>query len=232
MSQTCELIVALDVPDVAEVDRVLDLFPSEIGWYKVGLELFSAAGPAVLPVLRERGKKVFLDLKLHDIPNTVAATVRAIAKHDVQLLTVHAMGGGTMLQAAAQASRDHRGPKLIAVTTLTSLTESDLRRVGIHRPILEQASSLGALALDAGIDGLVCSPLEARALRTTFGPGPLLVTPGIRLKGDSIGDQKRIATPAEAAQNGASYIVAGRSLLQAPDPAQAAQELLADLQVG
>ena len=232
MANPCELIVALDVPGADDVRAVLDILPAEIRWYKVGLELFSAEGPPVLQVLHDRQKHIFLDLKLHDIPNTVAAAIQAIARHKVDLLTVHAAGGSAMLRAAAESTRRHAGPKLIAVTTLTSLSADDLQSVGIQRSISEQAQALGALSLESGIDGLVCSPLEAASLRATFGPESLLVTPGIRLAGDAVGDQKRIATPSEAARNGSNYIVAGRSLLHAKDPAQAALNLLADLRAG
>lgn len=231
MASQCELIVALDVPTEDEVHAALDILPPDISWYKVGLELFSAAGPRILKILQDHQKKIFLDLKLHDIPNTVGSAIRAIAKHDVQLLTVHAAGGSAMLRAAAEATQAEAGPKLIAVTTLTSLSDVDLNQIGIQRSIPEQAQALGTLALESGIDGLVCSPLEAESLRGVFGPKPLLVTPGIRLAGDAIGDQKRVATPGEAAQNGANYVVAGRSLLQAADPAQAARDILADLRV-
>lgn len=229
MSRRTELIVALDVPDEQGVCAALDGLPPDIRWYKVGLELFSALGPDVIALLRGKGKQVFLDLKLHDIPNTVASAIRSIAAHDVQLLTVHAAGGRAMLQAAATATREHNGPRLIAVTTLTSLSEEDLHQCGIERTIEDQALALGSLALDAGIDGLVCSPLEVGRLRSHFGPNPVLVTPGIRLAGDEVGDQKRIATPIEAARQGASFIVVGRSLLNSPDPSDTAQRILTAL---
>ncbi len=231
MNRSPELIVALDVPSLADVPVVLDRLPDDIHWYKVGLELFSAAGPAVLALLRERQKRIFLDLKLHDIPNTVAHAVRAICAHEVDLLTVHALGGQAMLRAAADAARQDgdRAPKLVAVTTLTSLAQEDLTAIGVQRALSDQAQALGALAIECGIDGLVCSVHEARRLRDALGPTPLLVTPGIRLAGDAVGDQKRVATPTEAVRNGSDYLVVGRSLLNAPDPAAVAARFKAAL---
>ncbi len=229
-----ELIVALDVPSANQVERVIDQLPDEVRWYKVGLELFTAAGPTVIDLLRGRNKRVFLDLKLHDIPNTVASAVRAAAGHGVDLLTVHAAGGRAMLEAAADAARNTAGtaPRLIAVTTLTSLSQDDLQAIGIGRQIELQAEALGRLALDAGIDGLVCSVQEVERLRTAFGPDPVLVTPGIRLAGEHKGDQKRVATPEEAVRRGSNYLVMGRSLLNAADPHTTAQRVLRAMREG
>lgn len=216
---------------MADVQSTLDRLPESIRWYKVGLELFSATGPKVLDVLRQRNKHIFLDLKLHDIPNTVASAVRVISGYGVDLLTVHAQGGAGMLVAAADAAREAspHAPKLVAVTTLTSLAQEDLTAIGVQRALPDQAQALGELAIQSGIDGLVCSVHEARRLRDALGPDPLLVTPGIRLAGDAIGDQKRVATPTEAVRNGSDYLVVGRSLLNAPDPAAMASQFLAAL---
>lgn len=205
--------------------------PPEISFCKVGLELFCAEGPAVLERVHGEGWRVFLDLKLHDIPRTVARAVRAAALHGVELLTVHASGGRAMLQAAAEAAREagEDRPRLVAVTTLTSLDAGDLAELGIGRGLREQALALTALALEAGIDGVVTSVHEAAALRKQFGPEPLLVTPGIRMPSDRAEDQKRIATPAQAAAAGASYLVIGRSITDAADPAAAARAALDDL---
>ncbi len=215
-----EIIVALDVPSAVAAEEGVNQLGSAIGWYKVGLELFTAEGPMVLDVLRRHNKRIFLDLKLHDIPNTVASAVRAAAGHQVDLLTVHAVGGRAMLTAATTAARDSgsAAPKLIAVTTLTSLSADDLAETGISRNIGDQAVALGHLALSCGIDGLVCSVHELESLRAALGADPILVTPGIRLAGDQVGDQKRVSTPAEAVQKGSSYLVVGRSLLHAKDP--------------
>lgn len=224
------LIVALDVSSASEMEAALDRLPDCIEWYKVGLELFCAGGPAVLTPLKKRNKKIFLDLKLHDIPQTVARAVATAAGHGVNLMTVHAIGGRAMLEAAAEAAQKFSSrPELVAVTTLTSLNEADLRDLGIGRALADQAAALGELAVGAGIDGLVTSALEAGVLRARF-PKALLVTPGIRMPGEATGDQKRVATPAFAVRQGATHLVIGRPILQAADPAAAAAAVLAEIQ--
>ncbi len=227
-----ELIIALDQPSLKDCLAVLDRLPETIAHVKVGLELFIAEGPAVLRPLQLRRKKVFLDLKLHDIPNTVARAVAAAARHGVAMLTVHAGGGRIMLQAAAAAKKEFGpdAPRLIAVTALTSLGQSDLAELGVQRALPDQVLALGELALDCGLDGLVCSVQEAAALRRRFGPAPLLVTPGIRPAGVETADQKRIATPAMAVKAGASFLVVGRPILAAPDPAAAAAGIMREMQ--
>ncbi|MDK2857483.1 MAG: orotidine-5-phosphate decarboxylase [Verrucomicrobiota bacterium] len=223
------LIVALDVPTLAEMEKAVHRLPDSIEWYKVGLELFCADGPAVLEPLKKRNKKIFLDLKLHDIPRTVANAVKTAASHGVDLITVHAIGGRAMLEAAAGAARECIDPpKLVAVTTLTSLSQDDFKDLGIERSVSDQALALGKLAIDSGIDGLVTSAHEAGALRREF-PQALLVTPGIRLPGGDVGDQKRIATPAFAIQQGATHLVVGRPILQADDPAAAAAAICSNI---
>ncbi|MCF7837690.1 MAG: orotidine-5'-phosphate decarboxylase [Candidatus Marinimicrobia bacterium] len=222
-----ELIVALDVPTPDAIAPILAGLPAEIRWYKIGLELFCAAGPRALAPLQAAGKNIFLDLKLHDIPRTVARAVTAAAGHGVQLLTLHAAGGQAMLAAAATAARaSAQPPRLIAITTLTSLAQSDFDDLGIARSLPEQAQALGRMAMNAGLDGVVTSVHEAAALRAALGPRALLVTPGIRLAGDAVGDQKRVATPAAARTAGANYIVVGRPILEAADPAAAARQIL------
>jgi orotidine-5'-phosphate decarboxylase len=199
------------------MEKAVHRLPDSIEWYKVGLELFCADGPAVLEPLKKRNKKIFLDLKLHDIPRTVANAVKTAASHGVDLITVHAIGGRAMLEAAAGAARECIDPpKLVAVTTLTSLSQDDFKDLGIE------------LAIDSGIDGLVTSAHEAGALRREF-PQALLVTPGIRLPGGDVGDQKRIATPAFAIQQGATHLVVGRPILQADDPAAAAAAICSNI---
>lgn len=227
-----ELIVALDVPSAAELPPLLDLLGDSVSFYKVGLELFCAEGPEVLRPLQERNKKIFLDLKLHDIPRTVERAVQSAAEHGVELLTVHAVGGRAMLEYAAKAAQScgERAPKLVAVTTLTSLNLDDFRDLGVTRDLKEQATALGHLAVDAGIDGLVTSALEAAALRAELGEQPLLVTPGIRMPDGDIGDQKRIATPANAVRDGSNYLVVGRPILEAADPAAAARAIRANME--
>ncbi len=226
-----ELIVALDVPSANEIPKIVSQLPSRIRYYKIGLELFAAAGPEALSFLANNGKRVFLDLKLHDIPRTVARAVEAAGQHNVALMTVHACGGRNMLTAASQAAAalGDRGPKLVAVTTLTSLDQSDLTECGIVRSLPEHTAALGKLAINCGIDGLVCSPLEVETFRSQLGESPILVTPGIRPAGDDVGDQKRVATPAMAVEGGSSFLVVGRPILGATDPAAAAEAILAQM---
>lgn len=226
-----ELIVALDVPDLASVLRAVDTLGDAVSFYKVGLELFSAEGPLPVIKLRERGKRVFLDLKLHDIPRTVEHAVASAARHGVELLTVHAGGGEGMLRAAAEAAAgaDSPRPRIVAVTVLTSLAAVDLRQVGVSRELGDHALSLAQLAMDFGLDGLVCSALEVRRLREELGEEPVLVVPGIRPAGADAGDQKRVATPASAVADGATYLVVGRPILGASDPRAAAEAILAEM---
>jgi orotidine-5'-phosphate decarboxylase len=223
------LIVALDVPTAREMEEVLDRLPDTIEWYKVGLELFCAEGPSVLELLKRRNKKIFLDLKLHDIPRTVANAVKTAAGHGVNLMTVHAIGGKAMLEAAAEAAHEcSNPPQLVAVTTLTSLSQTDFTDLGITRSVSDQALVLGELAIRSGIDGLVTSAHEAGVLHSNF-PKALLVTPGIRMPDGEAGDQKRVATPAFAVRQGATHLVVGRPILQAVDPAAAAAAFFADI---
>ncbi len=226
---TPALIVALDVPTLKDMEETLDRLPDSIEWYKVGLEIFCAEGPEILAPLKARNKKIFLDLKLHDIPRTVANAVKTAASHGVNLMTVHAIGGRAMLEAAAQAAREcDNPPKLVAVTTLTSLSQDDFTDLGINRTVSEQALALGKLAVSSGIDGMVTSAHEAGALRNQF-PDALLVTPGIRMPDGEVGDQKRVATPAFAVEQGASHLVVGRPIVQAADPAAATAAIEADM---
>ena len=221
MKKEAALIVALDVPDRSSMLETLSRMPEEIAWYKVGLELFCAEGPTILDPLRERGASIFLDLKFHDIPRTVGHAVARAADLGVDLMTVHAAGGRAMLEEAAQAAaRCSSPPKLVAVTTLTSLNEDDFSDLGIQRTISDQALALSAMAVEAGIDGMVTSAHEAQVLRTQF-PDALLVTPGIRMPSGDVGDQKRVATPSYAVGQGATHLVIGRPIVQADDPAHA-----------
>jgi orotidine-5'-phosphate decarboxylase len=224
------LIVALDVPSAAAaIDLVNELEPS-CHWFKVGLELFTAAGPAVLEPLVKRGHSIFLDLKLHDIPNTVAGAVRSAAALGVKMITLHAAGGPAML-SAARAALDGVAdpPQLLAVTVLTSMDQAQANAIGLDRSPAEQVELLARMGLEAGIRGFVCSPREVAYLRALTGPEGVLVTPGIRPAGSEIADQKRIATPAEALRQGASYLVVGRPITQAPDPAEAAEAILKEM---
>ena len=226
------VIVALDVPRAADIEPLVKKIPDEIEWYKVGLELFISEGHQAIQILTNMGKQIFLDLKLHDIPRTVERAVHTASSHNVGLLTVHASGGPAMLQAAAEAAKACDNPPLIvAVTALTSLDQSDLTALGVTRDIKEHARALGRLAIDSGIDGLVCSPHEAAALRSDLGPAPILVTPGIRMPEGDLGDQKRVATPADAVTAGSNFLVVGRPIVQADDPQQASARILESMKM-
>lgn len=229
-----QLIVALDVPDGAAAIAAVEKLPPEVQFVKVGLELFIAAGPDVLKPIAALGKKIFLDLKLHDIPRTVERAVQSAAQHNVFMLTLHAAGGRAMLRAAADAARAFgpTAPKLVAVTVLTSLDQNDLHELGVERSPAQQVLALGELAIGSGVDGLVCSAQEVGAMRQKLGPQPLLVTPGIRLPSNEVGDQKRVATPAAAVKAGSSFLVVGRPILESADPSAAARAVLADMRPG
>ena len=226
-----KLIVALDLPALPDVADLLDKLPDAITWYKVGLELFAASGPEAVRLLTQRGKHVFLDLKLHDIPRTVARAVTAAAGHGVNMLTIHASGGHAMLIAAADAAAalGDRAPTLLAITALTSLDQQDLSDQGISRSLDEHVLSLGAMAASAGIHGLVCSVWEAARFRTDLGPDTLLITPGVRAADAEAGDQKRVATPTAAVRAGSDFLVVGRPILQAADPAAAATAIMEEM---
>jgi orotidine-5'-phosphate decarboxylase len=224
------LIVALDVPDAGAASVLLDRLDDTCSWFKVGLELFVAAGPAVLEPILRRGHRIFLDLKLHDIPNTVAGAVRSAASLGVDMLTLHAAGGPAMLLAAREALDGvARPPELLAVTVLTSLDAPQLGATGIGRSPAEQVELLAKMGLAAGIRGFVCSPQEVTALRALTGSEGTLVIPGIRPAGGAVGDQKRIATPAQALQMGASFLVVGRPITQASHPAKAVEAILEEM---
>ncbi|MBQ9727763.1 MAG: orotidine-5'-phosphate decarboxylase [Kiritimatiellae bacterium] len=218
-----ETIVALDVPSAREAAAAVARIGDAVSFYKVGLELFLADGPETLRALRGEGKRVFLDLKLHDIPRTVERAVGSCLRYAPDLLTIHAQGSTAMVEAAARAVREAGSDaKILAVTLLTSLDGSDLEKLGVSRTVEEEVLALGRLAAAAGAHGLVCSPREAAALRAALGPDAILVTPGVRPAGGERGDQKRVATPADAIRAGATHVVVGRPVLGAPDPRAAA----------
>jgi len=228
-----ELIVALDVPNEHELCEALQRLPTEIAWFKVGLELFCSEGPAILHPLKESGKRIFLDLKLHDIPRTVEKAVTAVCAQNVELLTIHASGGETMMKAAVSAAKYSQNTKklrLLAVTVLTSLDQKDLISAGIQRTPDNQALALAEMAYSCGVDGIVCSIHEAARIRQTLGPQALIVTPGIRLPGGEAADQKRTGTPRDAVKNGSSHLVVGRPILEAKDPRAAYQLIIDDMQ--
>jgi orotidine-5'-phosphate decarboxylase len=223
------LIVALDFPDAVAALACADQLAGSVSWFKVGLELYLAAGERIVRDLKQRGHSVFLDLKLHDIPNTAASAVRSLAQLEPDMLTVHAAGGRAMLNAAADAARSlPHPPRLLAVTVLTSMDTAALAETGVPSSPVEQVLRLARLAAECGIEGMVCSPAEAAALRSAL-PKALLVTPGIRPAGADAGDQKRIATPQFALAAGASMLVIGRPITAAADPKAAAQAILSDM---
>ncbi len=224
------LIVALDVPDARSAMRLVAELEGTSTWFKVGLELFIATGPAILEPIVARGFSVFLDLKLYDIPNTVAGAVRSAAGLGVRMLTVHAGGGPAMLAAAKTALAGVANPpELLAVTVLTSMDAGQLHAVGIDCAPSSQVEALVKMGIGEGIRGFVCSPQEVAAVRAVTGPQGVLVIPGIRPAGAVIGDQKRISGPAEALRLGASYLVVGRPITQAPNPAEAATAILEEM---
>jgi orotidine-5'-phosphate decarboxylase len=224
------VIVALDFASAQPaLDLVARLSP-DLCRLKVGKELFTRSGPALVENLQQRGFEVFLDLKFHDIPNTVAAAVRAAADLGVWMVNIHASGGRRMMEAAvAELEGLDNKPLLIGVTVLTSMSDADLNELGYEETAAQRVQRLAALAADCGLDGVVCSALEAPALREARGEGFCLVTPGIRLAGDAAGDQRRVVTPADALALGSDYLVIGRSITAAADPLAALHRVHAEL---
>ena len=227
-----ELIVALDVDNRREAVEKVASIGDAVDFYKIGLELFTSDGPDVVKAVKDLGKRVFLDLKLHDIPRTVERSVRAGAKLGADLMTIHSVGGRAMVRAAADAAAEFgaAGPKILAVTVLTSLDQSDLADIGVAgRTPAEQVAAMAKFATDNGAHGLVCSPREVGALSSALPAGTIFVTPGVRPAGSAVGDQKRVATPADAVRDGATHLVVGRPILGAPDPAAAARAIRAEM---
>ncbi len=230
------LIVALDVPALNDVKKLVEALDDTVNYYKVGMELYYRAGDPVIEYLASRGKKIFLDLKLHDIPNTVAEGLCSLLRLRPAMLNVHAGGGYTMMATAADRLRETAAkngltaPKLIAVTILTSIGEKDWSQLGYAGTIQEQVLRLATLAQKAGMDGVVASPQEADAIRNACGDSFFIVTPGIRPAGAEINDQNRIATPAVALRNGASHLVVGRPIRAASDPKAAAMAILNEME--
>ncbi len=225
-----ELIVALDLPGERRALELVDRLGDGVDFYKVGLELFTREGPSVLRELHTRGCRVFLDLKLHDIPNTVASAAVAARELEVELLTVHAAGGARMMEAAREAL-EGSATRLLGVTVLTSLSAGELAaswgRSGL-RPE-DEVVRLAVQARECGVDGVVAAPSEVGPLRARLGPGALLVTPGIRLSGEATHDQARVATPGSAVRSGADFLVVGRSITEADDPLRALARIRAEM---
>jgi orotidine-5'-phosphate decarboxylase len=225
-----QLIVALDVPSAEAALRLVKKLDGVCHWFKIGMELFTAAGPSIVEKLVAGGCSVFLDLKFHDIPNTVAGAVRSATKLGARMITLHAAGGPAMLAAAREALAGLADPpQLLAVTVLTSIDDAQLKATGIARTPAKQVELLARMGLGSGIRGFVCSPQEVAALRALTGRDGVLVVPGIRPAGSGAGDQARLATPAEALRKGASYLVVGRPITQAADPAAAAEAIVREM---
>jgi|ERR1700722_1394907 len=223
------LIVALDVSSAAAARRIVSAVGDSALTYKVGMQLYTAVGPSIVSELVSSGRRVFLDLKYHDIPNTVGAAVKEAAQLGVSMLTVHAAGAGKMLRAAVEAGKSTPEMMILAVTVLTSMDENDLDKIGVRASMTDQVCRLAALALTEGCHGLVASAREARTLRDELGNNFALVTPGVRPAGSGHADQVRVVTPAAAIAAGASHIVVGRPITEAADPAAEAQAILGQI---
>jgi orotidine-5'-phosphate decarboxylase len=226
LSENDPLIVALDVESKSAAAELVAALGKDISFYKVGMELYASAGMEFVKDLLAGGKRVFLDMKFYDIPETVKRAVAQVAQSGVSFLTVH---GSNMVMRAAVEGRGDSDLKLLAVTVLTSFDETDLRDLGYKVPVSDLVTLRVHNAMVCGIDGLVASPLEARKIRAQIGPDALIVTPGVRSRGAAVGDQKRVATPAEAMGDGASYLVIGRQVTRAKDPAAAVHEIREEL---
>lgn len=232
------VIVALDVPSADQALRLVDQLKGAVGAFKIGSELFTIAGPEIVRQIRSMGESVFLDLKFHDIENTVAKAVASAVQLDVQMLTVHTSGGTSMLKAAERAAQETARklgripPLLLGVTVLTSFNDHNLAEIGVTSKTAEQVERLARLAAEAGLRGLVCSPLEVAMLRRFVPVGMQLVTPGIRASSDAANDQKRTLSASEALAAGASWLVIGRPIYAAEDPLAAARAILSSIEAG
>ncbi|RTZ61444.1 MAG: orotidine-5'-phosphate decarboxylase [Gammaproteobacteria bacterium] len=227
MSKQAKVIVALDYPDRREAVKFAETVSPRACKLKIGLQLFVAEGPALVRELADAGYDIFLDLKFHDIPNTVAAACRSAASLGVWMLNVHCLGGQRMMRQAKQAvtGKNEGKPLLIGVTILTSHQPDEIIDIGLHGDLPSLVSSLAGQAMDSGLDGVVCSPWEAATLRQQFGSDIILVTPGIRPSGSDRGDQRRTMTPGEAIRAGSNYLVIGRPVTQSQDPAATLRQI-------
>lgn len=235
MQSDPRLIAALDFPTVEAAKKAVEEIGDAVAYYKVGMELYYAAGNDMIRFLKEHNKKVFLDLKLQDIPNTVASALKVEARLGVDMINVHAVGGKKMMEAAAKAVKETaeelgvERPKLIAVTILTSMDEEQFTDLNYKNTIPEQVVALAKLAKAAGLDGVVASPKEAAAIREACGPDFLIVTPGVRPAGSALDDQSRVTTPAQAFANGSTHIVVGRPIMKAENRKQAAEAIVEEI---
>lgn len=230
------LIVALDVDTKEEVKTLVDALKNEVGMFKIGLQLYTSMGNEIIRYIKDRECKIFLDLKFHDIPNTVAKSTRVLTGLGIDMFNVHSQGGYEMMKKAKEASIAEASalgintPKLLAVTILTSLGDKEVQAIGYQKTAKEMVANLGKLAEQAGLDGIVCSPLEADFIKDICGENFLRVTPGVRPLGGTIGDQKRIATPKAALEGGSSYIVVGRPITEAEDVIKAARSIVKEME--
>lgn len=230
------IIVALDCNAAWEAIVMADALVGRASWVKVGMTLYYAEGPAIIQMFKRRGFKVFLDLKFHDIPHQIEGAACSAAASGADMITMHTVGGLAMMQAAQRGAEKGAAqigasvPATLGITVLTSMDDEALAATGVTRPLGEQVLAMASLAQKAGISGVVASPQEAHALRELLGPDAFIVTPGVRPRGAALGDQSRVATPAQAFANGASHIVVGRPITQAPDPAAAFDAIAAELE--
>ncbi|MFA6143140.1 MAG: orotidine-5'-phosphate decarboxylase [Candidatus Omnitrophota bacterium] len=237
MNTKDRLIVALDLDNEEKAVAMAERLKNEIRFFKIGLELFSSCGPSIVKRIGETDCELFLDLKFHDIPNTVAKAARAVTRLGVYMFNVHALGGYEMMKAASEAAADEAKksdidrPKILAVTVLTSMDQKALKNVGVNANIKNQVLKLAKLAKSAGLDGVVASAKEAKAIRQALGEDFLVVTPGVRPAVSEVHDQKRIATPRKAIKDGASFIVVGRPITEARDPVEAARNILREIDI-
>ena len=226
------IIVALDVHSLEDLKKLVETLGDRVSFYKVGMELFYSAGPDAVRYLKDQGKHVFLDLKVHDIPNTVGQSIRALTRLGADLMTLHGTGGRAMMEAVHDEAEKLgiERPRLLAVTVLTSIDEDAWKEIGGRDCIADSVKNLAKIAKEAGIDGTVSSPYEAKEIRSMNGPDFLIVTPGIRPTFAVANDQKRFTTPSQALRDGASHLVIGRPITKADDPKEAAAKILAEIQ--
>ena len=229
-----DVIIACDFPDADTTLKFLEQFGDLRPFVKIGMELYYGAGPDIVRRLRERGHRIFLDLKLHDIPHQIRGAAESASRAGADILSIHGLGGDAMVAAAregveaAAVDRDER-TRLVSITVLTSMDQESLAKIGIDAPVADEVSRLATLACGAGSDGIVCSPQEAAAMRELLGSDALIVTPGVRPAGSEVGDQRRIATPAAAVSAGATQLVVGRPITQADDPVAAFDAIVEEL---